>query len=231
MRLVCSLAAITLLVTVTFPSIAAASHHHYRPPSTCYDDGKADSARIDALAIDDSRAVFDAGAIGEYGTFHVGSASDNAIGFSLHAGVRFDRLALVGQLEPFGLTGNKTPSGIALRSGLAVRYSLFSSVDRNGNSPFAKCGAGIGRSDLLVELGAGWQHVELHQADGLGTFDRPDVELTLGWTETGRTSSTFHAGMFLGVRLMIAPAPPGATLPNQGPDTAIFGMFGLDLGG
>ena len=161
------------------------------------------------------------------GSFHTGPVYDLAVGFAIEAGMRFDRLQLLGEYNFFDLvdpTPEKTdmtaeltsdpassppahPTGYVHRIGAIARYSLAHFMDADHGV--------AARGDFFVEGGLG---EELIEWSGGGYLHRPDLAIGASWQMGGRGISR-HAGLRLGFRATFAGSPPDHT-PAGGPTCA-----------
>jgi hypothetical protein len=209
-----------VLVALAIAPPAFAGHYY---PET--DQDKADDAHI----LEADAAPHSEYALGlRLGSFHTGPVYNFAVGFAIEAGMRFDRLQLVGEYNFLDLsdpptaaksTGNGTaaltsdptttspsaPSGYVHRFGALARYSLANFIDADHGM--------AARGDFYVEGGLGEELVEW---SGGGTLHRPDVAIGAAWQMGGRGTER-HAGLRIGFRATFAGSPPShtaATLPT-----------------
>ena len=156
------------------------------------------------------------------GSFHTSSVTNLAVGLDVEAGLRMNRLALLGEYRFLGLSSfdgptpptagvaamasttpaASVPTGYVHRFGLALRYSLFE-VFTPCHTDWP-CGF---RTDLWLEGGVGEQ---LIQWDAGGQLHRPDVSLGLGWSIGGRDDSR-HEAYFIAVRATLSRPPAGVS--------------------
>ncbi|HEY1558921.1 MAG TPA: hypothetical protein VGF94_29055 [Kofleriaceae bacterium] len=186
------------------------------------------------------------------GTFHTGPVYNIGLGFAAEGGVRFDRLALLGEYQFLGLLDPSstapqmpmqaydaammrpaTPTGSAHRLGANARYSVARFL-------VAQNGIGV-RGDVFVEGGLG---EELIEWSGGGYLHRADVSLGAGLGVRFR-GTHHHGGYQIGVRATFAdpPAgyaksgPPTCAGPCDGPtrpsslDHSVLGTFTVVFGG
>jgi hypothetical protein len=177
------------------------------------------------------------------GTYHVGPIYDLAFGFGVEAGVRLDRLALLGDYMLAGMsaapvtgqsssttaanstsptTSPSTPQvgGLVQRVGATARYSV---------AKFAEASGGVGaRGDLFVEGGFGEQLVRW---SGGGYLHRADISLGAGAGIQFR-GTHHHGGYFLAARVTLAAPPNGvetASTPTcAGPCDGATGPLSID---
>jgi hypothetical protein len=179
----------------------------------------------------DRTPVLDASIGLEAGDFSVGPGSLFANGFAVDAGVRLDRLSLLGTYSRLLLSpdGNSADDGAAVASlhrfGVAARYDL-DQLRRVAH------GKGL-RLELWVEGGLGAQLIRWY---GDGNLVRPDLELAIGGELTIRGAHR-HAGVFIGVRTLLSPTPDpvmatpaacAATCESPGRPTSLTGLHGVD---
>jgi hypothetical protein len=206
---------LTLITTLVLTPVAHAGHSYAETP----EDKVADVAVLAA----DRAPQWEVGVGFEIGTFHTGEIYDVAYGFDVAGGLRLERLGIYADYMLLGLgapsttsTGSRgttyalgdvtttpatsgTPSGLAQRLGLDVRYSL---------GRFAEAASGIALvGDLWVEGGLGEQFIRWNEG---GALHRTDLSLGIGMQLGGR-GSQHHGAYFLGVRATIASSPPSAT--------------------
>lgn len=206
---------VTIALGLALASRGYAGHH----PET--DDEKSDDVTV--LQVD--RAVQAEYGIGlRIGTFHTGPVYNIALGFAAEGGLRFDKLALLGEYQFLGLLDStpaqsqmpmqaydaatsrpSVPTGTAQRLGANARYSLARFL-------VAENGVGV-RGDVFVEGGLG---EELIEWSGGGYLHRADVSVGAGLGIRFR-GTRHHGGYQLGVRATFADPPAGYA--KSGPPT------------
>ena len=191
------------------------------------------------------------GIAGRLGTFHTGPVYNFAAGFAFEGGVRFDRLALLGEYQLLGLYdpngGTSTqsmgslpvnvdaapaappPPSASPRSTPTGHAHRLGVNARYSVARFLEASSGIGvRGDLFVEGGVG---EELIEWAGGGYLHRADISLGTGAGIRFR-GTHHHGGYGLSVRATIAEPPAGympVTMPTcAGPCDAATVPHALD---
>jgi hypothetical protein len=214
-----------IAIGLVVPAVAQAKGSYIESPA----DLAADSRVIEV----DQGPVFDSSIGFDLGTFHTAQVYNSAAGLDVEAGIRLDRLAILGRysllwlsdpnsgsttdstgdatgvaLTGVGLAMAGTPSGFAHRFGVAARYSVARGL-------WADHGIAA-RVELWVEGGLGEQLIRWNAG---GYVDRHDVSIAVGSTIGGR-GEHHHGGWYLGVRATLAPPPPDAPALTAPPTCA-----------
>jgi hypothetical protein len=196
---------------------------------------------VDHAPVPDDDLRFELAGAFTGGSFYDGPLHGGGAGVLIAGGVRYDRVAVVADLdysaiaEPTRLPFIATPGhlvappalpedGALRRVGLAARWSLVearSLVGRKRGPPRA-----IDRDDLWIEAGVGREHVAWNTGPDL---DRPDVAFGIGFDGSARSQpgeTKAHAGVSIGLRVILAhdPTDPRAI------DHSIIGSIGFAFG-
>ena len=159
----------------------------------------------------------------EVGTFSVGRIAGTAIGFHLGAGVRWNKLVLLGGYELLSLKQDAdVPDpvrGLIHRFGATVRYSIGDKSMR----PL--------RGDFWLELGGGREIIRWF--DG-GKLSRNDVSVGIGAQGSIRfgANKRRNMGLYYAAKFIIADRPDGKIMTPgcAGPCDEPTAMIPIDLG-